>query len=188
MNGLKDIYQDIPPVTLRLAEDMVTSHLYCSSAEGLEARVSSLVEAFLVEVYRCRVCQFTSSIKACISTHVAETHNLSPLTCLEKDDGESSDVGLEVDESEDISQNDAHYDLDGELHSKDGEDHMDHIGLERMSFLLPMYGMLQNMSPRSCDMGLSSNSEASLQVEENCEVSLLAGLFVFFWRIRVVLF
>ncbi|XP_041941255.1 zinc finger protein 2 homolog isoform X1 [Alosa sapidissima] len=173
MNGLKDIYQDIPPVTLRLAEDRVTSHLYCSSTEGMEARVSSLVEAFLVEVYRCRVCKFTSSIKASISTHVAETHDLSSLTCLEKDNSESADVGLEVEESEVLNQNDTPYDLDGELHSKDGEDHMDHIGLERMSFLLPMYGMLQNISPQSCEMGLSSNSESSLHVEETCEVSTL---------------
>ena len=171
MNGLKDIYQDIPPVILRLAEERVSSRLYCSSAEGLEARVSSLVEVFLVEVYRCRVCQFTSSIKASICTHVAETHDLGPLTCLEKDDCESSDCGLEVEESEDLNQNDASYDLDGELHTKDGEDHMDHMGLERMSFLLPMYGMLQNMSPQSCDMGLSSNSEGSLHVGETCEVS-----------------
>ncbi|KAL2097236.1 hypothetical protein ACEWY4_006443 [Coilia grayii] len=173
MNGLKDLYQDIRPVTLCLTENRVTSRLYCSSAKGMETRLSNLVEAFLVEVYRCRVCQYTSSIRGNISTHVAETHDHGPLTCLDKDDGGSSDVVLEAKESEDLNQNDAPYDLDGELHSKDGEDHMDHMGLERMSFLLPMYGMLQNMSPRSCDMGLSSNSEGSLHAVETCEVSTL---------------
>ncbi|XP_036375470.1 zinc finger protein 467 [Megalops cyprinoides] len=47
------------------------------------------------------------------------------------------------------------------------------MGLERMSFLLPMYGMLHNISPQSCDMGLGSNSDAGLSVAHTCEVSTL---------------
>ncbi|XP_061111859.1 zinc finger protein 668 [Conger conger] len=179
MSHLKDVFQDIQPVTLHLAEESATSRLYCSTAEGMEAQVSTLVEAFLVEVYRCRVCQFTSSLKARISTHVAERHDLGracqrPLSCLGKDDGESLDVEVGVADGE-LDSSSSPYGLEDELHSgaKDGEDHIDHMGLERMSFLLPMYSMLHNISPQSCDMGLGSNSDGGLHVAHTCEVSTL---------------
>lgn len=175
MSLLKDVFQDIQPVTLRLLEESATSRLYCSTAEGMEARVSTLVEAFLVEVYRCRVCQFTSSLKARISTHVAERHDLGhachPLSCLGKDDSESLDVEVGVVNGE-LDSSSSPYGLEDDLHTvKDGEDHIDHLGLERMSFLLPMYGMLHNISPQSCDMGLGSNSDGGLHVAHTCEVS-----------------
>lgn len=175
MGGFKDTYQDVQPVTLRLAEENVTSSLYCSSAEGIEAHVSTLVEAFLVEVYRCRVCQFVSSQKAKISHHVLERHDpVSPcphLPCLEKEDEESLGVGMRVDDEEDVDHSSSPYDLESDLHSgsKSNEDHMD---MERMSFLLPMYGMFQNISPRSCDIGLGSNSDGNLHVAQTCEVNI----------------
>ncbi|XP_048018311.1 zinc finger protein 112 [Megalobrama amblycephala] len=176
MGGFKDTYQDVQPVTLRIAEENVTSSLYCSSAEGIEAHVSTLVEAFLVEVYRCRVCQFTSNQKAKISHHVMERHDpVSPcphLPCLEKEDEESLGVGMRVDDEEEVDHNSSPYDLDSDLHSgsKSNEDQMD---MERMSFLLPMYSMFQNISPRSCDIGLGSNSDGNLHVAQTCEVSTL---------------
>ncbi|XP_016401214.1 zinc finger protein 667-like [Sinocyclocheilus rhinocerous] len=176
MGGFKDAYQDVQPVTLRLAEENVISSLYCSSAEGIEAHVSTLVEAFLVEVYRCRVCQFTSSQKAKISHHVLERHDpVSPcphLPCLEKEDEESLGVGMRVHDEEEVDHNSSPYDLESDLHSgsKSSDDQMD---MERMSFLLPMYGMFQNISPRSCDIGLGSNSDGNLHVAQTCEVSTL---------------
>ncbi|KAF4117377.1 zinc finger protein 600 [Onychostoma macrolepis] len=176
MGGFKDTYQDVQPVTLRLAEENVTSSLYCSSAEGIEAHLSTLVEAFLVEVYRCRVCQFISSQKAKISHHVLERHDpVSPcphLPCLEKEDEESLGVGMRVDDEEEVDHNSSPYDLESDLHSgsKSSDDQMD---MERMSFLLPMYGMFQNISPRSCDIGLGSNSDGNLHVAQTCEVSTL---------------
>ncbi|KAJ8272718.1 hypothetical protein GJAV_G00092590 [Gymnothorax javanicus] len=180
MSPLKVGFQDIQPVTLHLPEESTTSRLYCSTAEGMEARVSTLVEAFLVEVYRCRVCQFTSSLKSCIQTHVSERHDPGEacqpdLSCLGKDDGDSlEEEGGAGDEELDSSS--SPYGLEDELHSgaKDGEDDdIDHVGLERMSFLLPMYNILNNISPQSCDMGLGSNSNGSLHVAQTCEVSTL---------------
>ncbi|XP_051990905.1 zinc finger protein 782 [Xyrauchen texanus] len=176
MGGFKDAYQDVQPVTLRLAEENVISSLYCSSAEGIEVHASTLVEAFLVEVYRCRVCQFTSSQKSRISHHVMERHDpASPcphLPCLEKEDEESLDVGMRVDDEAEDDQNNSPYDLERDLHSgsKSNEDQMD---MERMSFLLPMYGMFQNISPQSCDISLGSNSDGNLHVAQTCEVSTL---------------
>ncbi|XP_056596714.1 zinc finger protein 667 [Triplophysa dalaica] len=177
MGGFKETFQDVQPVTLRLSEENVTSSLYCSSAEGIEAHVATLVEAFLVEVYRCKVCQFTSSQKLRISHHVMERHDsASPcphLPCLEKENEESLDVGMRVDDEGDVEQNSTSpYDLESDLHSgsKSNEDQMD---MERMSFLLPMYGMFQSISPRSCDIGLGSNSDGNLHVAQTCEVSTL---------------
>lgn len=176
MGGFKDTYQDVQPVTLRLAEENVTSSLYCNSAVGIEAHVSTLVEAFLVEVYRCRICQFTSSHKAKISHHVMERHDpVSPcphLPCLEKEDEESLGVEMRVNDEEEVENNSSPYDLESDLHSgsKNNEDQMD---MERISFLLPMYGMFQNISPRSCDIGLGSSSDGNLHVAQTCEVSTL---------------
>lgn len=162
MAGIKDAYQLIDPVTLRFGEESITSHLYCSAAKGIEARLSTLVEAFLVEVFRCRVCQFTSSLKARICSHITKSHSStssSPcrhLSCLEKEDEESL---TEIDRSA------SPYDLHSG--SKNGEDQMD---MDRM-FLLPMYGMLQNISSPPCDISLSANSDSNLHVAQTCEVS-----------------
>lgn len=166
MAGIKDAYQLIDPVTLRLGEESVTSNLYSMSAKGIEARLSNLVEAFLVEVFRCRVCQFTSSLKGRICSHITESHSSPPLSsppcrhlsCLEKEDEESLT---------ELDQNASPYDLHSG--SKNGEDHMD---MDRM-FLLPMYSMLQNISPPPCDINLSANSDSNLHVAQTCEVSTL---------------
>uniref|UniRef100_W5N2T7 Si:dkey-154p10.3 n=1 Tax=Lepisosteus oculatus TaxID=7918 RepID=W5N2T7_LEPOC len=170
MSQLKYAYQDIQPVALCIPEETTTSRLYSSTVEGVEGQVSSLVEMFLVEVYRCRVCQFTSSLKSKISSHVIERHELGrtclPINCLEKDEGDRPV------EEEEMGRG-SPYCVEDELQSdsKESEDNMD-VSLERMSFLLPMYGMLHNVSPQSCDMGLSTNSDG-LHVAHNCEVSTL---------------
>lgn len=162
MAGIKDAYQLIDPVMLSLREESITAHLYCSSAKGFDTRLSTLVEAFLVEVFRCRVCQFTSGLKARICSHITESHSLtssSPchhLSCLEKEEEE----GLN-----ELDQNGSPYDLHSV--SKNGEDHID---MDRM-FLLPMYSMLQNISPPPCDISLSANSDTNLHVAQTCEVS-----------------
>ncbi|XP_012987456.2 zinc finger protein 3 homolog isoform X2 [Esox lucius] len=179
MSPVKDDFQDISPVTLRLSENTVTSSLYCATAKGLDPRVTSLVESFLVEVYRCRACQYSSSLKVSVHTHILERHDSrAGLPCLEKDDALGMEVGTrgdrENDHGDELDPNGYH--LEDHLHSssKDAdEDQMDHMGLERLSFLLPMYGMLPNISPRSCDMALSANSDASLQIAQSCEVSTL---------------
>ncbi|XP_066537420.1 zinc finger protein 431 [Hoplias malabaricus] len=172
MGGIKEAYQDVQPVTLRLAEDSVTSHLYCSSAKNIEAHLSSLVEAFLIEVFRCRVCQFTSGQKARISSHVSERHSSpSPcphLPCLEKEDEESLTVDMRVEEESELDHSGSPYDLHAD--SKNSEDQMD---MERMSFLLPMYSILPNISPPPCDIALSSSSDGNLHVAQTCEVSTL---------------
>lgn len=164
MDGIKDAYQLIDPVTLSLGVERVTSHLYCSSTKDIDAHLSTLVEVFLVEVFRCRLCQFTSCLKATICAHISESHSsTSPspspcrhLSCLEKEDDESLT---------ELRQNASPYDLHSG--SKNGEDHMD---MDRM-FLLPMYGMLQNISPPPCDISLSANSDSNLHVAQTCEVS-----------------
>lgn len=162
MAEIKDAYQLIDPVTLKLGEESITSHLYRSSAKDVGVHLSTLVEAFLVEVFRCRVCQFTSCLKDRICSHVAESHSsaaASPcrhLSCLEKEDEESLTT---------LDQNASPYGLHSG--SKNGEDHMD---MDRM-FLLPMYGMLQNISPPPCDISLSANSDSNLHVAQTCEVS-----------------
>lgn len=180
MNSVKERYRDISPVTLHIAEENVTSSLYCGAVHGVDAHVPTLVEAFLVEVYRCRVCQFTSALKSKITTHLVESHHeigtassCPALPFLEKVNGESLGEIDVADREDELDQSDSPYNLEEELnpgskHSDD--DPMDHIGLERMSFLLPMYGMLPNISPRSCDMGLGPNSDGSLQVAQTCEV------------------
>ncbi|MBN3273528.1 ZFP26 protein, partial [Polyodon spathula] len=158
MNQLKYMYQDIQPVELHVPEENTTSRLYSSTVEGIEGQVSSLVEMFLVEIYRCRVCQFTTSLKNKISAHVSNFHQLGgtchPLNGSEKDR---------------CQEEDAPYGVEDEMSTENKENEEN---LERMSFLLPMYRMLQNISPQSCDMGLSTNSD-SLHVAHTCEVSTL---------------
>ncbi|GAA6108425.1 zinc finger protein ZFP2 isoform X1 [Tachysurus ichikawai] len=163
MAGIKDAYQLIDPVTLSLREESSTSQFYCSSAKGFHPRLSTLVEAFLVEVFRCRVCQFTSSLKTSICSHITESHSStlsSPchnLSCQEKEEESLTE----------LDQNASPYDLHSG--SKNSEDHMD---MDRM-FLLPMYGILQNISSPPCDISLSANSDSNLHVAQTCEVSTL---------------
>ncbi|TRY91232.1 hypothetical protein DNTS_035565 [Danionella cerebrum] len=176
MGGFKDEYQDVQPVTLQLSEENVTSSLYCHSAQGIETRLSTLVEAFLVEVYRCRVCQFTSNQKTRISHHVIERHDpVSPcpkLPCLEKENEEGLGKGMAVDDEVEVEYSSSPYNLEIDLHSG-LKNHEDPIDMERISFLLPIYSIFPNISPRSCAIGLGSSSDGNLHVAQTCEVSTL---------------
>lgn len=51
-------------------EEIATSWLYAAVLESFEAHRGCLVEVFLVKIYRCKLCQFTGSIKSKIKTHL----------------------------------------------------------------------------------------------------------------------
>lgn len=57
-------------MNLHRSEETLPSQLYAAVLQGFEA---SLVEMFLVEVYRYKHFQFTSSIKSTIRTYLAHT-------------------------------------------------------------------------------------------------------------------
>lgn len=69
MNEFKYKYRCALLMNLRCPEEITTSQLY-----GVQ--MARLVEMFLVEVYRCKLCQFTSSIKSKIRTHLAYTYEM----------------------------------------------------------------------------------------------------------------
>ncbi|XP_076023841.1 uncharacterized protein LOC143013974 [Genypterus blacodes] len=138
-------FRDVSPVRLQIVGGAVNSRLYCGAVEGLAASAAGLVEAFLVEFYRCKFCHFTCGLKSIICSHLQNSHHHLPLSCL----GEASEGGG-ADE------------LDGA--SKQSEDDE-----ENMNFLLPMYGMLGNMSPPPCDI----STDGGLPVAHTCEVSTL---------------
>ncbi|XP_029446418.1 zinc finger protein 79-like isoform X2 [Rhinatrema bivittatum] len=158
MNGFKYRYQYIPPVTLHLGEEIMTSRLYASATEGFEAQIADLVEMFLVEVYRCKLCQFASSIQNKIELHMSDVHQLdgshhvspNPEICTDQEENDSYSLGDEISQE-----------------NKETEE-----GLEKMPFLLPVYRMLHNMSPESCDMSLGDHSD-STHVAHTCEVNTL---------------
>jgi len=185
MHSVQEQYRDINPVTVSVIGANVTSSLYCGAVHGLDAPGAALVEAFLVELYRCRVCQFTSSLKSNIKTHLLDSHDdLPPAIAMTssgfEEEGEEVAVAAVVvvmaEELEQVAPRapDSPYLGEHELtseskHSED--DPLDPMGLERsMAFLLPMYGILPSISPRSCDMGLSATCDEGLQVAETCEV------------------
>ncbi|KAG7273877.1 hypothetical protein CRUP_025938 [Coryphaenoides rupestris] len=187
MHSVQEQYRDINPVTVSVIGANVTSSLYCGAVHGLDAPGAALVEAFLVELYRCRVCQFTSSLKSNINTHLLDSHDdLPPAIAMTssgfEEEGEAVVVMAMAEEEEQDEQvapraPDSPYLDEHELtseskHSED--DPLDPMGLERsMAFLLPMYGILPSISPRSCDMGLSATCDEGLQVAETCEVRTL---------------
>uniref|UniRef100_A0A1A7YGM7 Si:dkey-154p10.3 n=1 Tax=Iconisemion striatum TaxID=60296 RepID=A0A1A7YGM7_9TELE len=148
MSWVKKRYSDISPVTLQAVGGAMSSSLYCGEVEGL-----SLVESFLVELYRCKICQFTCGLRAAISSHLLLRHTPPTLTCLIGSDGR--EVGLEAR----LQQAELPYQLDLSGESKQRE--------EDEEFLL--YNMLDNMSPPTCDI----SSEGGLQVAHTCEVSTL---------------
>ncbi|XP_078101005.1 uncharacterized protein LOC144513699 isoform X1 [Sander vitreus] len=144
MSWVKQRYRDITPVTLQVAGGAVSATLYCGEPEGL---AGGLVESFLVELYRCKLCQFTCSLKASVSSHL-RTH----LTYLGGEGGGGAQDGegagpypLELNQEE-----------EEEKRSDEDED-----------FLL--YNMLDDMSPPTCDI----SSEGGLQVAHTCEVTTL---------------
>lgn len=61
--------------------------------EAFEAQIAGLVEMFLMEVYRCKLCQFTSSIKNKIRTGTA--CQISGCPKMDQDENESYSMGDE---------------------------------------------------------------------------------------------
>lgn len=131
----------------------MSSSLYCGEVEGLSG---GLVESFLVEVFRCKLCQFTCSLKASISSHLMLRHRHPTLTYLGGSDGRA---GAEDREGGGLPRGASPYqlDLNGEVKQSDEDE----------EFLL--YNMLDNMSPPPCDI----SSEGGLQVAHTCEVTHL---------------
>nr|XP_061835218.1 zinc finger and SCAN domain-containing protein 20-like isoform X1 [Nerophis lumbriciformis] len=133
----KQRYRDISPVTLQLSGGAVRASLYCDIIDGL----SGLAESFLVEIYRCKLCQFTCDLKTTISSHLLLRHHppsLTSLACMDR----AEEAGLR--------QAALVYPLDL-AEAKQSEDDED--------FLL--YNMLDNMSPPTCDV---ISTEGGLQV------------------------
>lgn len=157
MLAVKHGYRDISPVTLEVLGGVVSASLYCGEVEGLPA---GLVDSFLAELYRCKVCQFTCSLKASISSHLQLRHLRT--TAALPSPGSSC-----IDKVGGAKDGDAHggaapyqLDLNGEAKPSDEDE----------DFLL--YDMLDNMSPPSCDI----SSEGGLQVAHTCEVTHREGL------------
>ncbi|XP_076600565.1 uncharacterized protein LOC143328933 [Chaetodon auriga] len=153
MSSVKQRYRDISPVTLQVVGGAVSASLYCGEVEGLSG---GLVEAFLVELYRCKLCQFTCGLKTSISSHLMLRHRPPTLTYLE---GPDRGGGAEDREEAGLQREAPPYQLDLNGESKPGD--------EDEEFLL--YNMLDNMSPPTCDI----SSEGGLQVAHTCEVSTL---------------
>ncbi|XP_053570659.1 zinc finger protein 808 [Bombina bombina] len=153
MDELKYKYQYIAPTALHINEEIGTSQFYTSTAEGFDAQISSLVEVFLVEIYRCKLCQFTSSVKNKISLHVSDMHqHLMPgrLEITNQEDNDSYGIGEEVAQE-----------------NKENEENLD-----KLPFLLPMYRLLNTMSPESCDLTLGDHS-SNTNVVSTSEVNSL---------------
>ncbi|TNN28652.1 hypothetical protein EYF80_061200 [Liparis tanakae] len=135
-------FRAVGPVVLQLGGVAVSSSLYCGEVEGLWG-----VEAFMVELYRCKLCQFTCGLKASISSHLQVRHRPLTLTCLEEGGGAEDREGASP----------YRFDLNAESKQSD----------EDGDFLL--YNMLDNMSPPTCDV----SGEGGLQIAHTCEVSTL---------------
>lgn len=149
---MKQRYRDISPVTLQVMGGAVSSSLYCGEVEGL---VGGLVESFLVELYRCKLCQFTCGLKASISSHLLLRHRPPTLSYLGgADEGGGAEGGEEAGLQRGVSL--YQLDLNGESKQSDEDE-----------FLL--YNMLDSMSPPTCDI----STEGGLQVAHTCEVTHL---------------
>ncbi|XP_053294864.1 uncharacterized protein si:dkey-154p10.3 [Pleuronectes platessa] len=156
MSSVKQRFRDISPVPLQVVGGAVISSLYCGEVEGLSGEAGGLVESFLVELYRCKLCQFTCGLKPAINSHLLQRHRPPALAYLgEADEGD----GVEGGEEAGLHQGASPYQLDLNGHSKQSNEDED--------FLL--YNMLDNMSPPTCDI----STEGGLQVAHTCEVSTL---------------
>ncbi|MEE6465113.1 hypothetical protein FKM82_006457 [Ascaphus truei] len=155
MNELRCKYQYITPTTLHISADIATSRLYASSAEGFNAQIANLVEVYLVEIYRCKLCQFTSSLKNKIRIHVSDVHQLDQIHLNPGD----LEIGTDQEENDSYSIGE-----DIAQENKENEENLD-----KMPFLLPMYRMLNTVSPESCDMSLGDHS-SSTNVTNTCEL------------------
>ncbi|XP_048470084.1 oocyte zinc finger protein XlCOF6 isoform X2 [Rhincodon typus] len=162
MNEAKFVYQNIPPVTLHLSEETTTSSVCVSNMENVENQFKDFVEIFLVEVYRCKICTYASSLKVKMNSHIENLHK-----------PKSNDQLSKKVTSTCHTEHDSSYSTDVEIdtESKVAEDIIVD-NLERMSFLLPMYRMLHNISPVSCEMGLGGHND-NLHSADACEVSTL---------------
>ncbi|XP_056266630.1 zinc finger protein 668 isoform X2 [Pseudoliparis swirei] len=138
-------FRAVVAVALQLGGVAVSSSLYCGEVEGLWG-----VEAFMVELYRCKLCQFTCGLKASISSHLQVRHRPLTLTYLEEG-GE----GGGAEDREGASP--YRFDLNAESKQRDEDE----------DFLL--YNMLDSMSPPTCDI----SGEGGLQIAHTCEVSTL---------------
>ncbi|XP_075069104.1 uncharacterized protein LOC142158756 [Mixophyes fleayi] len=137
MNELKYKFESITPRTLHIDAEITTSCFYASTAEDFDARIANLVEVFLLEIYRCKLCQFTSSLKNKVCLHVSNVHQLTqtPLIPASTDPEENDSYSI----GEEIAQ----------------ENKINEENMEKMPFL---YRMLNTMSPESCSMSLGSQS------------------------------
>lgn len=153
MSAVKQRYRDISPVTLQVVGGAVSASLYCGEVEGLSG---GLVESFLVELYRCKLCQFTCGLKTSISSHLLLRHRPAPT--LSYLGGAADGGGGAEDRGEaELQREGSPYQLDLNGESKQSD--------EDEEFLL--YNMLDNMSPPTCDI----SSEGGLQVAHTCEVT-----------------
>ncbi|XP_063781005.1 oocyte zinc finger protein XlCOF6-like [Pseudophryne corroboree] len=137
MNGLKYKFESITPTTLHIGAEIATSCFYASTAKDFDAKLANLVEVFLLEIYRCKLCQFTSSLKDKVCLHLSNVHQLdqTPLIPASTESEENDSYGI----GEEIAQ----------------ENKVNEENLEKMPFL---YRMLNTMSPESCSMSLGGQS------------------------------
>lgn len=149
MSTVRQRYRDISPVTLQVMGGIVSAGLHSEEVEGMPG---GLVESFLVEIYRCKLCQFTCGLKASISSHLLLRHRSYLETT---PDGEAR---TEDKEDSELREEASPYRLNLDGESKQSEEDED--------FLL--YNMLDNMSPTTCDI----SSEGGLQVAHTCEVCM----------------
>lgn len=149
MSAVRQCYRDISPVTLQVMGGVVSASLLSEEVEGVPG---GLVESFLVEIYRCKLCQFTCGLKASISSHLLLRHRPYLETT---PDGEAR---TEEKEDSELREEASPYRLNLDSESKQSEEDED--------FLL--YNMLDNMSPTTCDI----SSEGGLQVAHTCEVRM----------------
>lgn len=147
MSTVRQRYRDVSPVTLQVMGGAFCASLHSEEVEGVSG---GLVESFLVEIYRCKLCQFTCGLKASISSHLLLRHRTYLETTAE---GEARTADKEEAE---IQRHASPYRLNLDGESKQSEEDED--------FLL--YNMLDNMSPTTCDI----SSEGGLQVAHTCEV------------------
>lgn len=155
MLAVKHRYHDISPVTLEVVGGVVSASLYCGEVDGLPA---DLVDSFLAELYRCKVCQYTCSLKASICSHLRLRHHRATAALSFPGRSCTDEVGGARDAPDEA----ASYQLDLNEETKPSDEDED--------FLL--YDMLDNMSPPSCDL----SSEGGLQVAHTCEVTHREGL------------
>ncbi|GLD73138.1 histone-lysine N-methyltransferase PRDM9 [Lates japonicus] len=149
MSSVKQRYRDISPVTLQVVGGAVSSSLYCGEVEGLVGS-GGLAESFLVELYRCKLCQFTCGLRP-----------PSAVTCCSGTAphlGSHQGGGAEGGEEAGLQRGVSLYQLDLNGESKQSDED---------EFLL--YNMLDSMSPPTCDI----STEGGLQVAHTCEVSTL---------------